>query len=432
MLLYTTKEQEMPVLLRQSALSFKTQKQAPLDEPSSNAQLLVRAGFIDRLMAGVYSYLPLGLRVLGKIEGIVREEMQHLGAQEALLPSLHPKDLWERTNRWRDFDTLFTLTGPGDQEYALGPTHEEVVSSLMKRHIQSYRDLPCLVFQIQTKFRNELRPRSGLLRGREFRMKDLYSLHISESDLDRTYESVIDSYRTIFDRCGLGSFTCLTFAAGGTFSKYSHEFQTRTPNGEDTILWSSKKNMAVNAEVATDVLNSDDWKGVHVEEVKAIEVANIFKLGTRYSEAFKLHFQDQDGERRPVIMGCYGIGTTRLLGAVVEVHHDDLGLKWPREIAPYDIHLLDLGRTSSEHDNADVICRTLLKAGFEVLFDDRSVSAGQKFAECDLIGLPIRIVISKEALRSGNIEIKFRNEAQSRIVSMEEFLNLAESERPTS
>lgn len=394
--------------LRQSALVTKTLRATAKEEVSINAQLLTRAGYIDKLMGGVFSYLPLGMRVLGKIEQIIREEMGALGSQEILMPALQPREIWEQTKRW-EMDVLYRLKGDGDRDLALGPTHEEVVTPLIGKLIQSYKDLPLSVFQIQTKFRNEPRPKSGVLRGREFRMKDMYSFHCTLDDLDAYYERATEAYRRVFARCGLGECTYLTFASGGAFSKYSHEFQTITPYGEDNVfLWEEKK-VAVNREILDEIKELPEWKGATFKETKAIEVGNIFKLGTRFSDACGLSFQDQHGKPQSVIMGCYGIGSTRVMGAIVEVHHDEKGIRWPREVAPFDVHLLPLGKGGAPVPEAEKLYDELIAAGRSVLFDDRDLSPGQKFNDSDLLGIPARMVVSQKTLATASVECKLRN-----------------------
>jgi len=409
------------MLLRQTQLVSRTVREASKEDVSVNAQLLVRAGFVDKLFAGVYSYLPLGVRVLAKIEQIIREEMTRIGSQEVLMPALQPREIWETTKRW-DMEVLFRLKGDGDRDLALGPTHEEVVTPLVGRFIQSYKDLPASVFQIQTKFRNEPRAKSGVLRGREFRMKDMYSFHIDQADMDAYYERAKEAYTRVFDRCGLGAQTFLTFASGGPFSKYSHEYQTITPFGEDTIhLW-REKGIAVNREIADEVRDTPEWKGAQLEEVKAIEVGNIFQLGTRFSDACGISVQDAQGTKRPVLMGCYGIGSTRLLGTIVEVHHDERGMRWPEEVAPFDVHLVSLARSDAERSAVERLVQELDARGVDVLVDDRDVSAGQKFADSDLIGIPVRAVVSAKTLAAGSVEVKRRVSPEAERVPTQAFL----------
>ena len=406
--------------VKQSLLSAKTLREAPKDEESINAILLIRAGFIDKLAAGIYTFLPLGLRVLRKIENIIREEMVAVGGQEILMPALHPKENWVKTGRWELLDVLFKLKGMGDRDYALGSTHEEIVAPLAKKMVLSYKDLPFALFQIQTKFRNEARAKSGLLRGREFPMKDLYSFHASQEDLDNYYQQATAAYFKIFERCGLGEKTYLTAASGGSFSKYSHEFQTVSEAGEDTIfICTSCKKIAINKEIKSETKTCPDCSGISFEEARGIEVGNIFKLGTKYSEPFDLKFKDQNGQEQNVIMGCYGIGPSRVMGTIVETSHDDKGIIWPENVAPYKYHLLVLGDSAEVKKSADELYEKLTGNNFEVLYDDRALPAGQKFAEADLIGLPWRLVISEKTLAQDSVEIKKRTETEANLMKTE-------------
>ncbi len=414
---------------RQSELLSKCSKKVAAEELSINAKYLARAGFTHRLMAGVYTMLPLGNRVLHKIEGIVKQEMAAVGASEITMPALQPAEPWAKTGRWESVDILYKLKGAGDRDLVLGPTHEEVVAPLASAFIDSYRDLPSKVFQIQTKFRNEARAKSGLLRGREFRMKDLYSFHENEEDLSEYYDQVAEAYRRIFQRCGIGDRTVYTAATGGPFSKYSHEFQTLTEYGEDQVYQIPDTDLWVNHELLDDrdALRDLGLKdGVEVESLraeKAIEVGNIFKLGTKFSEPFDLSFTDADGKRKNVIMGCYGLGTTRVMGTVVECMHDEAGILWPDEIAPYQVHLLSLTNKEDERAKVDAIYHKLLRAGVEVLYDDRErVSPGQKFAEADLIGIPNRVVVGKKSLESGNVEWKRRDGVDNQMLPLSSLL----------
>lgn len=414
--------------LRQSSLFTKIAREVDKEEVSLNAQLLSRAGYVDKLMAGVYSFLPLGIRVLTKIENIIRQEMNSLGANEILMPALQPKEPWAQTGRWETVDILFRFKGAGDRDLTLGPTHEEIVTPLVGKQIQSYRDLPIAAYQVQTKFRNEARAKSGLLRGREFRMKDMYSFHTSQADLDQFYEKVIDAYRRVFDRCGIGHKTLLTAASGGMFSKFSHEFQTLTESGEDIVYLHPDQNLAINRELfeLPDILkelNLIDASGKvrEMKECKAIEVGNIFKLGTRFSDSFKLSYLDENRQRQPVVMGCYGMGPSRLMGAVVECLSDSAGLVWPREIAPFSVHLISLARTAEEQQYAENINTTLLRNGIEVLFDDRlDVRAGEKFAESDLLGLPLRVVVSPKTLAQNSVELKLRTSKDATLINIDQ------------
>ena len=423
----------------QSKLFSKTIREAPKDEKSINAQLLVKAGFIDRLASGIYTFLPLGYKVIKKIETIIKEEMEEIGGQELLLPALHPKEIWQKTGRWETMEDLYKLRA-GKGEFALGPTHEEVVVPLAKKFIQTYKDLPTFLFQIQTKFRKEKRAKSGLLRGREFLMKDLYSFHTSETDLDEYYEKVKGAYFNILKRVGIAERTYLTYASGGTFSKYSHEFQTTTSAGEDIIYICQKCGQAVNKEIKPETPRCPNCQGKLFKREKAVEVGNIFKLKTKFSEPFGLYFTDRQGQKKLVQMGCYGIGLGRLMGTVVEIFHDEKGIIWPKEVAPFQIHLIELeSRNSKLHTPpppshprggplvrsiAEKIYQNLLKGKSEVLYDDRNDrSAGEKFADCDLIGIPTRIVISERTLKQSSVEFKKRNEKKTKLVKISNIKN---------
>jgi len=400
--------------MKQSQLFTKTVKELPKDETSFNAQALIRAGFIDKVGAGIYSYLPLGLKVLDKISNIIREEMVAIGGQEILMPALTPKENWTITDRWANFDALFKLNGSDKKEYALGATHEEIVTPLAKKFVFSYRELPLKIFQIQTKFRNEKRAKAGLIRGREFLMKDLYSFHIDQADLDIYYEEVKEAYFKIFERLGLGSQTYLTYASGGAFSKYSHEFQTLTVAGEDHIYVCRKCRVAINQEIINDLKACPVCNNNDLVEEKAIEVGNIFQLGTRFSDPYKLKYRDETGQEKPVIMASYGIGPSRVLATVVELYHDDRGIIWPESIAPFKVHLLSL----NENETANEIYLELIKQGIEVLYDDRDLSAGEKFADADLIGCPYRLVISKKTRQADSGELKKRSEEKSELIKI--------------
>ncbi len=402
--------------MKQSFLFTKTIKELPKDETSYNAQALIRAGFVDKLGAGIYTFLPLGLRVLEKINNIVREEINHIGGQEILMPALTPKEPWQATNRWEGFDALFKLSGSDGKEYALGATHEEVVTPLAKRFSFSYKDFPFALYQIQTKFRNEKRAKAGLLRGREFSMKDLYSFHTSNEDLENYYEKAKEAYFKIYDRLGLGGITVLTYSSGGAFSPYSHEFQTFCDFGEDIIYLCEKCNVAVNKELIDEQDSCPECGNKDLKEKRAIEVGNIFKLGTKFSESFDYYYIDESGQKKNIIMGCYGFGPSRVLGTIVEVFHDDKGIIWPASVAPFSFHLISL----SKNDEADKVYETLSKAGLEVLYDDReNVSAGEKFAEADLIGCPYRLVLSAKTLDKGQVEFKARNSEEIEMIELD-------------
>jgi len=398
---------------------------------SISHDLLTRAGFVDQLMAGVYSFLPLGFRVLKNIEDIIRKNMvaSPMDGQEIVMPSLTPKENWVKTNRWDNFDVLFKLKGAGDRDVALAPTHEEVVVPLAKKNIFSYKDLPLSLFQFQNKFRNELRAKSGILRTREFLMKDLYSFHTSQEDLDTYYERVLKVYSNIFKECGIGKLTYRTLASGGSFSKYSDEFQTVTDAGEDIIYICQKCKVAINKEIAAETTecpickNSFSAQGGPAsgwEEKKAVEVGNIFKLGTKFSEPFDLKFKDKDGTEKLSIMGCYGIGLGRLMGTIVEACHDDRGIVWPKEVAPFMAHLIELKSDNKKvNATAKKIYQDLQKQGVQVLYDDRQdKQAGEKFAEADLIGIPYRIVISEKTLAKNSVELKERSKSEAKLIKI--------------
>ncbi|MCR4275725.1 MAG: His/Gly/Thr/Pro-type tRNA ligase C-terminal domain-containing protein [Candidatus Wolfebacteria bacterium] len=409
--------------MRQSELFTKTRKEIPKDEDSINAQLLIRAGFVDKVMAGVYTFLPLGLRVFKKIENIIREEMIAIGGQEILMPSLQPKENWEKTGRWEGLDNLFRFTSHYSKiDYALGATHEEIVVPLTKKFVFSYKDLPIYVFQIQNKFRDEKRVKSGLLRGREFFMKDFYSFHKDEEDLDQFYfKKGKKAYENVFKRTGIGNSTYFTFASGGTFSKYSHEFQTISSAGEDTIFLCEKCKIAVNKEIILEQSSCPSCGNKNLKEEKAVEVGNIFQLKTKYSIPFDLKYRDQNGAEKDVIMGCYGIGLNRLMGAIVEIHHDKNGIIWPQAVAPFKAHLLNLSKDKKNKDFAEKIYKDLQISEVEVLFDDRvDVTPGEKFAEADLMGIPYRLVISDKT--GSKIEIKRRDGKITSLVSKKDLI----------
>ena len=392
--------------MRQSKLFTKTRREAPADEVSKNAQLLVRAGYVHKEMAGVYSYLPLGFRTLNKIVQIIREEMNAIGGQELLLSSLQNPELWKRTDRW-DQDVWFKTSLNVGGELGFGWTQEEAITHIASQHVSSYRDLPFAAYQIQTKFRNEERAKSGVMRGREFLMKDLYSFHADQEDLDAFYEKAAEAYRTIFRRIGIGDSTFMTFASGGAFSKYSHEFQTLCKSGEDTIYVSREKGIAINKEVLTDEVLADlKLERGSLEEAAAVEVGNIFKLGTRFADPLGLSYLDREGAKHPVVMGCYGIGPSRLIGTITETLADEKGLVWPESVAPFAYHLVSLGKDGDEASKmADALYDDLTAAGIEVLYDDRDLRAGEKFAESDLLGMPKRIVVGKDAVATGQFEM---------------------------
>lgn len=408
----------------QSKLFYKTIKDKSADIESVSHDLLTRAGFVDQLMSGVYSFLPLGFRVLKNIENIIRKNMVEAGGQEILMPVLQPKENWLKTGRWNSLDILFKVKGSGDKEYALGATHEEVVSPLAKKIILSYKDLPFSIFQIQTKFRDELRAKSGILRTREFLMKDLYSFHATQEDLDKYYDKIIKVYFNIFKELGIKNKTYLTLASGGTFSKYSHEFQMITDAGEDIIYICNKCKNAINKEIKAETPACPNCSSDSFKEKKAVEVGNIFKLGTKYSLPFDLKFRDKDGAEKPVIMGCYGIGLSRAMGAVVEANYDERGIIWPKEVAPFTAHLIEIKSDKKiVKATAQKIYQDLQAHNIEVLYDDREdKSAGEKFADSDLIGIPFRIVVSEKTLAKKSVELKERNKSSVKLIKIKQLI----------
>ncbi len=405
--------------MKQSKYFLKTSKTSSSEDVSVNAKLLEQGGFVQKVLAGVYDYMPLGLRVLAKIENIVRKEMDVIG-NEMFMPVLHPKENWEKTGRWTGLDVLFKLKSQHGNDYALGPTHEEIVTPAAQSIINSYKDMPLAVYQIQTKFRDEPRAKSGLMRGREFRMKDLYSFHATGEDLEEYYnKQAMPAYERMYKQLGLNAL--LTEASGGTFSKYSHEYQVEIENGEDTIYICPKCNLAKNKEIfeaGAECTNcgKTDWR-----ETKASEVGNIFKLQDKYSSAFNLQYTDKDGSKKPVLMGCYGLGTSRVMGVIVEKFHDEKGIIWPESVAPFKVHLIGLKGAEAESEK---IYDNLLKAGIEVLYDDRETSAGSKFADSDLIGIPYRVVVSPKTVEKQSVELKKRNEKDFKLVEISQIVDL--------
>lgn len=564
--------------MRYSNLFGKTKHEAPHDANSKNAELLSKAGFIDKLSAGIYSFLPLGLKVLKKINDIIREEMDAISGQEILMPAMHPIEIWEKTGRDKSMDEILYRTKSGDKEFVFGPSHEETVTPLVKKFIQSYKELPLSVYQIQTKFRDEPRAKSGLLRGREFGMKDMYSFHASEADLENYYKKAIEAYLNVYSRCGLEAY--VIEASGGAFTdKYSHEFAIKTEAGEDTMIFCENCKFAQNLEIAkgkyhtessdesdkplkkvevkrdktvkanAKAHNVDEWRilktvvymiegegpvgvlirgdfninenkletyfkkpvrplnvqelkkynlvegfispllengkpneiisfvadesikemknfvtganklntdwvninigrdfkvedfadfvevrgdfmcpqcGSDLVEAKAVEAGNIFKLGTKFSEVFDLNFTDKDGKQKPVLMGCYGIGNTRLLGTIVEASHDTKGIIWPKEVSPYLVHLITIGVDDEVNAISEKLYENLRKRKIEVLFDDRDISPGEKFNDADLIGLPLRIVVSKRTIEKNSIEWKERTEEDTQLIKIDEALKKIE------
>ncbi len=412
--------------MRQSKLFTKTRKEAPSDEVAKNAQLLIRGGFVHKEMAGVYSYLPLGRRVLLKIENIIREEMDAIGGQEIRMATLHPSDNWKKTGGWDGVDVLFKLQSRTEKEYALGQSEEEIVTPIAQEYASSYKDLPVAIYQIGQKYRDELRAKSGIMRGREFGMKDMYSFHASQEDFDRFYEIAKQAYFKIYDRCGLVA--KVTEASGGSFSeKLSYEFMVLTDAGEDDILYCESCTHCANTEVSkvSEGGTCPKCGNGMLKKARAVEVGNVFDLGQKYPKSFDYTYKDANGEDKHPIVGCYGIGTTRLMGTVVEALADDKGIVWPESIAPFKVHLLALGEDEAVKKQADEIYETLVKSNVEVLFDDRAgFTPGEKFSDADLLGMPIRVIVSARSMKEGGVEVKKRTEEKGAVMSTTDLLKL--------
>lgn len=407
--------------MRQSKLFTKTRKTAPKDEVAKNAQLLIRAGYIHKEMAGVYAYLPLGIRVLEKIKQIVREEMNAISGQELIMTALQKKELWEKTNRWDDsiVDVWFKSTLKAGGEVGFGWSHEEPIGEMMKNYIASYKDLPISVYQFQTKLRNELRAKSGIMRGREFVMKDMYSFAADEASHLAYYESTKGAYMNVFKRLGIGEDTYITFAAGGAFTKFSHEFQTICETGEDITYIDRAKGIAINEEVLSDeTLANLGLERSSLEKVNTAEVGNIFNFGQQKAVDLGLAVKDAEGNETPVWMGSYGIGVTRLMGVLVEKFADDVGLVWPESVAPFSVHLVSIsGGNPDVVSEADKLYALLREHGIEVLYDDRDARAGEKFADSDLIGIPTRLIVSEKTMAEGGVEVVSRSTGSSVFVA---------------
>lgn len=411
--------------MRYSQLFTKTSKTSPSDETARNAQLLIQAGFVYKEMAGVYAYLPLGLKVLENIKQIIREEMNALGVSELIMTSLQRKELWEITDRWDDkkVDVWFKTELKNGSPVGLAWSHEEQITNMMKNYISSYRDLPANVYQFQTKLRNELRSKSGIMRGREFVMKDLYSYSRNDQEHQAFYDAVTAAYLRVFERVGLGDITYVTSAAGGAFTKYSHEFQTVTDAGEDIIYVNKDKKIAINEEVYNDqALAELGIEKTGLEKVKAAEVGNIFSFGTEKCEQLGLYFTDDDGSEKPVVLGSYGIGVTRLMGVIAEHFADDKGLVWPTVVAPAKVYLARLGDNEMVVKQADELYELLNNRGVSVLYDDRDVRPGQKFADADLMGIPFRVIVSDKTVEASAYEFKTRQSDESNQLNIDNLL----------
>ena len=408
--------------MRLSKNFTRTIKQAPADEVARNAQLLIRAGYVHKTMAGVYSYLPLGLKVVENIKQIVREEMNKIDSQELVMSTLQRKETWQETGRWSDelVDVWFKSHLQDGTEVGFGWTHEEPIVDLLRNYLKSYKDLPISVYQFQNKLRNELRAKSGIMRGREFVMKDMYSVHASKEDLDKYYNAVIEAYKRCYDRFGIGDETYVTFASGGAFTKFSHEFQTICDAGEDYIYLHRCKNIAVNEEVLDEAVKELGINRSELERVKTAEVGNIFNFGTQKSEEMRLVFTDADGVEQYAYMGSYGIGITRVMGVIVEKFADDKGLVWPENIAPAKVYLVQIG--SQSRATADELYQKLQSAGIETIYDDRDERPGVKFADAELLGIPYRVTVSDRLLDDGKWEVSTRQTGEQRLLTADELL----------
>ena len=408
--------------MRLSKNFTRTIKQAPADEVARNAQLLIRAGYVHKTMAGVYSYLPLGLKVVENIKQIVREEMNKIDSQELVMSTLQRKETWQETGRWSDelVDVWFKSHLQDGTEVGFGWTHEEPIVDLLRNYLKSYKDLPISVYQFQNKLRNELRAKSGIMRGREFVMKDMYSVHASKEDLDKYYNAAIEAYKRCYDRFGIGDETYVTFASGGAFTKFSHEFQTICDAGEDYIYLHRGKNIAVNEEVLDEAVKELGIDRSELERVKTAEVGNIFNFGTQKSEEMRLVFTDADGVEQYAYMGSYGIGITRVMGVIVEKFADDKGLVWPENIAPAKVYLVQIG--SQSRSAADELYQKLQSAGVETIYDDRDERPGVKFADAELLGIPYRVTVSDRLLDDGKWEVSTRQTGEQRLLTADELL----------
>lgn len=409
--------------MRVSNLFTKTLKNAPADEVAKNAQLLIRAGYVYKEMAGVYAYLPLGLRVLEKIKQIVREEMNAINSNELIMTGLQRRDIWEKTTRWSDevVDVWFKTKLKDDTEVGLAWSHEEPIVEMLKQYVHSYKDLPISLYQFQTKLRNELRAKSGIMRGREFIMKDMYSFHTNAEDFDAYYNQVIEAYKRVYDRLGIGNDTYVTFASGGAFTKFSHEFQTITDAGEDIIYLHREKNIAVNEEVIEDAVKELGVSRDELEKVKTAEVGNIFNFGTQKTDEMGLYFTGEDGKQHSLYIGSYGIGITRVMGVIAEKISDEKGLVWPESVAPFKVYLIQIGEAAK--GEADTVYRRLTEAGIEVLYDDRDERPGQKFSDSELMGIPFRITVSDRTIESQKHEMTVRSTGQTELLTVAELLD---------
>lgn len=412
--------------MKRTELFTKTSKTVPADETSLNAKLLIKAGYVHKEMAGVYAYLPLGLRTLEKIKAIIREEMNAIGGEELLMTNLQPKAVWQTTGRWDDklVDIWFKAKLQTGEDIGLAWSHEEPIMNMLRDYVHSYKDLPVAVYQFQTKLRNELRAKAGIMRGREFLMKDMYSVHATKGDLEQFYNSVIEAYKRIYGRLGIGDLTYVTFASGGAFTKYSHEFQTICDAGEDWLYLDRENNVAVNEEVLDDAVRDLKLDRNKLEKVRSAEVGNIFNFGTEKAEQMGITFADRDNTQKPFYYGSYGIGVTRVMGVIAELFSDDRGLVWPDNIAPYRVYLVTIGTDSAVLEQGQKVYDQLQSAGVDVLWDDRAdARPGEKFADGDLMGIPHRVVISSKTIAAGALEYKGRTAESSENLSLEQLID---------
>lgn len=408
--------------MRMTQLFTRTRKTAPADEVSKNAQLLIRAGFVYKVMAGVYAYTPLGLRVLENIKQIIREEMDAVGGQELIMTNLQRQDTWESTGRWSDeaVDVWFKTKLQDGTELGLAWSHEEAILEMMQQFVQSYKDLPVSVYQFQTKLRNELRAKSGIMRGREFVMKDMYSLHATQEDMDQYYDKMIEAYKRCYDRLGLGDSTFVTFASGGAFTKFSHEFQTICDAGEDVLYVNADQTVAVNEEVLDEATHEIGIDRATLAPVTSAEVGNIFKFGTSKAEQMQIYYTDADGKQHPIYLASYGIGVTRVMGVIVEKFADDRGIVWPENVAPAKVVIVCIGNDEATVSCADALYEKLQSSGVSVLYDDRDARPGEKFADADLMGVPHRVVVSTKLVAGDTYEYKARVADVSQILTKDE------------
>ena len=409
--------------MKLSQLFTRTSKSAPADEVAKNAQLLIRAGFVYKVMAGVYAYTPLGLRVLENIKRIVREEMNAVDGQEIIMTSLQRKETWEGTGRWDDkvVDVWFKSKLKDETEVGFGWSHEEAILEMMQGFVKSYKDLPTSVYQFQTKLRNELRAKSGIMRGREFVMKDMYSLHATKEDMDMYYDKVIEAYKRCYERFGLGDSTFVTFASGGSFTKFSHEFQTICDAGEDVLYVNDEQTVAVNEEVLDDATTELGISKENLKPVKSAEVGNIFKFGTEKSEQMGIYFTDSDGVQKPIYLASYGIGITRVMGVIVEKFADDKGIVWPESVAPAKVYLVQIGGDESKQRSEDLYA-TLIDKGIEVLYDDRDERPGTKFADSELMGIPHRVTVSARLIEADQYEYTNRASGETTTLTLSDLV----------